>query len=47
LVVFLFELLFWLILWIVELAVSLFKWRKPKIVKKPVLWRPNPKLKKN
>lgn len=46
LLVFLFELIFWVILWIAELAVSLCKRRKPKIVTKPVLWRPKPKLKK-
>ncbi|WP_299495251.1 hypothetical protein [uncultured Shewanella sp.] len=45
LVVLLFEVMLWFILWLLELTVSLFKWRKPHLVKKPVLWRPKPKLK--
>jgi hypothetical protein len=40
-----FEILFWLFLWLVELVISLVKWRKPQRVKKPVLWRPKPKVK--
>ncbi len=47
LVVLLFEVVLWFILWLVELTVSLFKWRKPKLVKRPVLWRPKPKVKKS
>ncbi|MGJ8694668.1 MAG: hypothetical protein ACSHW0_19595 [Thalassotalea sp.] len=46
LVVLLFEAILWFILWLVELTVSLFKWRKPRLVQKPVLWRPKPKPKK-
>jgi len=44
--VLLFEVILWFTLWIVELTISLFKWRKPQLVKKPVLWRPKPKPKK-
>jgi len=46
LIVLFFEIIFWFILWLVELTISLFKWRKPRLVKKPVLWRPKPKPKK-
>ena len=46
LVVLFFEVVLWFILWVVELTVSLFKWRKPQLVKKPILWRPKPKAKK-
>lgn len=46
LVVAFFEFLLWFVLWVIELIVSLFKWCKPRIIEKPVLWRPKPKLKK-
>ncbi|WP_299009744.1 hypothetical protein [uncultured Shewanella sp.] len=36
LVVLLFEVMLWFILWLLELVLSLFKWRKPRLVKKPV-----------
>tara|TARA_R110001599_G_scaffold297218_2_gene501488 strand:+ start:1111 stop:1404 length:294 start_codon:yes stop_codon:yes gene_type:complete len=39
------ELFMWAVLWIVELLASLFLWRRPKRILKPVLWRPA-KLKK-
>jgi len=45
LLVFLCEIIFWVILWIKELVVSLFKLRKPRLVARPVFWRPKPKLK--
>ena len=47
LVVLFFEIILWFILWLVELTISLFKWRKPQFIKKPVLWRPKPKVKVN
>ncbi|WOH36427.1 hypothetical protein RI844_13725 [Thalassotalea fonticola] len=47
LVVLFLEVILWFILWLVELAISLIKWRKPQFIKKPVLWRPKPKLKNN
>lgn len=34
------ELIIWLIYFLFELIAALFKWRKPKSVKKPVIWRP-------
>ena len=37
------EIVFWFFLWVVELTVSLLKWRKPRKIKKPVLWRPKKK----
>jgi hypothetical protein len=43
--VLLFEMFFWFILWIRELAVSLFKVRKPRPVAKPIFWRPKAKIK--
>jgi len=46
LIVFLCELIFWFILWCVELIVSIYQLRKPKFIKKPVLWRPTLKDKK-
>ncbi len=33
------EVIFWGVLWLIELVISLFTWRKPKKVKKPVIWR--------
>ena len=47
LVVLFFEVLVWFTLWLVELIISLFKWRKPQAVQKPVFWRPKPKPKKS
>lgn len=35
------ELVVWVIASLFELLVSLFKSRRPKKVKKPVIWRPN------
>jgi len=46
LVVAFFEFLLWFVLWVRELIVSLFKWRKPHPIKKPIIWRPKPKLKR-
>jgi len=46
LVVAFFEFFLWFVLWVIELIVSLFKWRKPRTIEKPALWRPKPKLKK-
>jgi hypothetical protein len=42
------EMVLWLILYIKELLVSLFRWKKPSKVSKPILWRPKarPKQKK-
>ena len=40
LVVLFVEFIFWVILFVIELVASLFKWRKPRKVVKPVLWRP-------
>lgn len=37
---FLLELVFWLILFAGELLSALFHWRKPRAVRKPVIWRP-------
>ncbi len=34
-----------ILLWLKELILSLFNWRKPYGIKKPVFWRPKPKLK--
>jgi len=44
-VVFIFELVFWCMLLIKELVLSLVKWRKPTMISKPVLWRPKAKQK--
>jgi len=43
--VFIIEMIFWVLLWIKELTVSLLKIRKPRVVARPVLWRPKPKIK--
>ncbi len=43
--VFIFEMIFWLLLWVKELVVSLFKARRPKHVARPVIWRPKAKIK--
>ena len=40
------ELLLWFMLYIKELLVSLFRWRKPSKISKPILWRPKAKPKK-
>ena len=37
------EVLLWVLLLIAELFFSLITWRKPKFIKKPILWRPVPK----
>jgi len=47
LIILFFEVILWCILSLVELTVSLFKCRKPLLVKKPVLWRPKPKKNKD
>ncbi|RYV01838.1 hypothetical protein SOPP22_15905 [Shewanella sp. OPT22] len=39
------ELIAWFFLWVVELVLSLVKWRKPRKVAKPIYWRPSTKLK--
>ena len=44
-VVFMFELVFWCMLLIKELVLSLVKWRKPTMISKPILWRPKAKQK--
>lgn len=41
------ELLFWLVLWCIELLFALFGWRKPQKVPKPLFWRPKSKLKQS
>lgn len=35
-----FEVLYWAILWLLEIIKSLIQWRKPKAVPKPIFWRP-------
>ena len=45
LMIFCLEIIFWLVLWIVELIIALFTWRKPERIKRPVIWRPKPKVK--
>jgi len=40
LIVLLIELIFWLIVFISELFISLIKWRRPKKIAKPIIWRP-------
>ena len=34
------EVIYWLVLWIVELVTALIYWRKPKKIGKPKIWRP-------
>ena len=46
LLVLLFELVTWFILYLKELALSLFRWKKPSKVSKTILWRPKAKPKK-
>lgn len=46
LLVLLLELILWFILYLKELLLSLFRWRKPNKVSKPILWRPKAKPKK-
>ncbi len=41
-----FELIFWGILWVIEISKSIIHWRKPKRVSKPVIWRPKKSTKK-
>lgn len=41
LVVLLIELILWVALIFIELIIALFKWRRPKKVMKPVIWRPS------
>ena len=43
---FLAELIFWLLLWLWELILSLFQWRKPKKVFKPILYKRKSKQQK-
>lgn len=45
--VFALEVIIWLFLSIKELTLSTIKWRKPAYVAKPILWRPEPKFKKD
>ncbi len=37
---FLIELLLWPLLFLMDLVLASFQWRKPKWVSKPVIWRP-------
>ena len=40
------ELVFWLLLWLWELILALFQWRKPKKVPKPILYKRKSKQQK-
>ncbi|MCV6623861.1 MAG: hypothetical protein OIF51_19165 [Cellvibrionaceae bacterium] len=40
LIVLILELIWWAVLVIVELVVSAFKLKKPKAIKRPIIWRP-------
>ncbi|MDO8345283.1 MAG: hypothetical protein Q7T48_18930 [Cellvibrio sp.] len=35
------EMILWVVLIFIELIIALFKWRRPKKVMKPVIWRPS------
>ena len=39
------EIIFWGIFWLIELVVSLFTWRRPRKVSRPVFWRAKNKRK--